>query len=509
MITTSIDNKMSFKRFLQVFVQNLLLLAVICQSDQPKEKIIFIDEIIRHGARASISSMGRTTDWISQYGFQELTTTGMRMHYIAGKDLKNAYPDIFDHNFKNDELWVRSTGYNRTIQSAMAHQYGIFNEFQSIDIPFDPKDPKNLPQGGNLRSDITWESITSKTALNINYNGIPIRAPDKNFNDPFLKGDDSCLLARKNSVPITEARVRELNSSRYLQDPIERAFTKFNLSDKMIETYGHNLTNSFLVADFFISDVANNPKPLLNLLNYEDMNLYKKMEKIYTLGMTEQVRDPKFQQVIVTDYMLGIKHNLNTKADAYLTDTPEINLKKYELLSAHDSTILQTLYAAKLWDQDCQWNEFKSEKDGNCNLYPPLASSLLFELVDTDISKKKLKVRVNLNGKYLNWCKLKDDNISGKWDCDLEAFNQSVTDMIYKGDWKNACNGGDQPESDDHFMSYDAQMITCVVCVCLLVLLFVCLLCLFVKLQKGNKKMRLVQQSQSGEYSDEYVKHHG
>jgi len=67
------------------------------------------------------------------------------MHYVAGKNIALNYPDIFTGILGPEEIWVRSTGYNRTIQSAMGHLYGAFEDFKSTDVPFEKNNEKLQP----------------------------------------------------------------------------------------------------------------------------------------------------------------------------------------------------------------------------------------------------------------------------------------------------------------------------------------------------------------------------
>ncbi len=69
----------------------------------------------------------------------------MREQYMLGKQIALKYHEIFDHPFQLNELWVRATGFNRTIQSASSHLSGTFDEFKAKPLDFKPNDPKILP----------------------------------------------------------------------------------------------------------------------------------------------------------------------------------------------------------------------------------------------------------------------------------------------------------------------------------------------------------------------------
>ena len=92
------------------------------------EKYIFLEEITRHGTRTAFSKL-IPRDWMKPYGIGELTAPGFRQHWVLGNALREKYSSVFDHRFKLAEISSRSTGFDRTIQSANAHLEGIFSLF--------------------------------------------------------------------------------------------------------------------------------------------------------------------------------------------------------------------------------------------------------------------------------------------------------------------------------------------------------------------------------------------
>lgn len=115
---------------------SLLCLSIIISSLKASENIEMIIELTRHGSRAP-SDSGFTAPWIQEVGDGELTTVGQRQHYYLGLNLRNQYPSFFTgKEFKPNEFWVRSTPYNRTIESAFSHIIGLFDMFDAKDLEF-------------------------------------------------------------------------------------------------------------------------------------------------------------------------------------------------------------------------------------------------------------------------------------------------------------------------------------------------------------------------------------
>lgn len=212
------------------------------------------------------------------------------------------------------------------------------------------------------------------------------------------------------------------------------------------------MMDAFLIADFFISDVAISDKPLLEIDDPTDKVLYNKLQKIYTFAMTKYYYNDTHLKTTIFGFMTYLKVQQKKIADAYKSDLLEKDYLKYILLSAHDSTILTVFLARGIWNKYCYDLEFLDGKAvEDCYLYPPLASSLIFELVDidTDNQNRLVKVRVNYNGNYQNWCNLSDmKNFSGKWDCEVNYFIKSIDKLLIK-DFDEACSGSGAEKKED------------------------------------------------------------
>ena len=93
-------------------------------------KVIFVFEIFRHGARSpSIIDENDLDLYGEQWnGMQELTNSGLRQQYLLGYYIRNKYPDLINYEkYSPKDIEVISTLRNRTIMSARAQLNGIFN----------------------------------------------------------------------------------------------------------------------------------------------------------------------------------------------------------------------------------------------------------------------------------------------------------------------------------------------------------------------------------------------
>jgi hypothetical protein len=85
------------------------------------DQLHVVQEIVRHGARApSSSNVG-----FSVYG-GELTPQGMRQRYLLGQLNRQRYIDEYELLSTKEEIFVQTTSYDRTFQSAFSELMGMF-----------------------------------------------------------------------------------------------------------------------------------------------------------------------------------------------------------------------------------------------------------------------------------------------------------------------------------------------------------------------------------------------
>lgn len=81
----------------------------------------FVQEVVRHGARAPSSS---------STGFEvfagELTASGMRQRYLLGHFNRERYVNKYEFLNYKEELYVQTTSYDRTFQSGFSELMGLF-----------------------------------------------------------------------------------------------------------------------------------------------------------------------------------------------------------------------------------------------------------------------------------------------------------------------------------------------------------------------------------------------
>ncbi|CAJ0605937.1 unnamed protein product [Cylicocyclus nassatus] len=137
-----------------LLVYHTLLHTGLCLSDAEMD-LLFVHVIWRHGDRSPLRTF--PSDPIQEDfwkfgggGFGELSPLGMKQHYNLGKQIRRRYVDtkFLSKRYSAREIYVRSSDFNRTINSAMSNLIGMYgfnhnDSVKGVDYP----DVKGWPDG--------------------------------------------------------------------------------------------------------------------------------------------------------------------------------------------------------------------------------------------------------------------------------------------------------------------------------------------------------------------------
>lgn len=103
-----------------------MLACMTLSFSLPDEKMLFVFEVVRHGARAPIIDM-----FLDEFKVAEgqLTAEGMRQRYLLGRSSRQRYTEEFEFlspNYVPGEVFVQSTDVNRTLTSGYSELMGIY-----------------------------------------------------------------------------------------------------------------------------------------------------------------------------------------------------------------------------------------------------------------------------------------------------------------------------------------------------------------------------------------------
>ncbi|XP_077115806.1 testicular acid phosphatase homolog isoform X2 [Ranitomeya variabilis] len=113
--------------------------------------LTFVVVVYRHGDRSPLDTYPTDPykDTVWDNGLQQLTQVGIRQQYELGKYLRMRYEQFLSPTYKKEEIYVRSTDYDRTLMSAQANLAGLYppNGTQQWhpDIPWQPIPVHTVP----------------------------------------------------------------------------------------------------------------------------------------------------------------------------------------------------------------------------------------------------------------------------------------------------------------------------------------------------------------------------
>lgn len=115
----------------------VLLFASLYNAQEPK--LIFVQQVFRHGARYPIypKPEDHSNFASKQHAVGELTSQGKAMHYMLGQLLYNEYWEkLFGTNkvYNQSKFYFKSTDVNRTIESIQSQLMGIFENIELVNI---------------------------------------------------------------------------------------------------------------------------------------------------------------------------------------------------------------------------------------------------------------------------------------------------------------------------------------------------------------------------------------
>lgn len=190
-------------------------------------ELIFVAEVSRHGARSPTKLYDFNKEHWDENMLGELTSVGMRQHFLIGKELSSRYVkqlSLLSESLDSTQIYARSTDYNRTLQSAYSQLSGLYP----------PKTGPKIPQRSyflppmKVSSFNEYDEELGGAAIIDLIQPVPIHS-EKSKNDHLLHGYDKDACPRiaqieeslRNSVTFTNKEQQWASFFKQVKDTLK------------------------------------------------------------------------------------------------------------------------------------------------------------------------------------------------------------------------------------------------------------------------------------------------
>lgn len=396
----------------------LLLAATIMASHIAPQhsgyKVDQITEFVRHGARTTYNSLLKTN--ITQLlGQSELTPNGIIMHYILGRDLRRAYPEIFKAKLTNDQVNIYVSPIARCIQSAVSQLLGLFPNREA---------ESTLSEEGYLPPFTTIKrmSESSDNQGSFNYGPFPLKLFTPATNTVFSSymgfvcpNSD----AYRKEAYLKKASQYEAESNK-LSDLVKAAGFDPNV---LVNSTHFSLEQLTLIYDE-LEGFKNFYKKFIPGFNND---LYLKLMRAASFYYVIWYGDEKFTRLVTSNAAKAILKGLEDRVNG--------GQVKFNMYTGHNSNMNAFALQLGLISEQCTLDQWRiGNNHENCLPIPAYASNYIFELNKKD---GEYFVRTLIDGKPRKIC----DQNQDEFYCAFSDFKKVFEEKLFYnyGDFAQFC----------------------------------------------------------------------
>lgn len=418
-----------------------LLFLSLLNLISPAQKLLFVYEHVRHGARGPIFHSSKK--YIDQYGTDwgcsgELTWVGHRQHYVIGVRNRQRYSSLLDfNNYDPKQLEVKSTPVNRVVESIESELLAMFLPGTGKVLNDDEKKFAVPPGAEKLPPEVMKEISELKDNAVANRNTmIPIKI------EGYRKLDANNCPYFPTHMAKHEKQVEKQIIAPFLNDFDKRYGNQlakyFNESS---HSFMHNLGNICGKTENFIANIYNGNK-LKDFFDKTAINLNEYLpycDKTKLLRLYHHDCDEKTGTMSSSYHMRNILNYMQNRIE----HEDEINYAypKMVMQGGHDTTV-NTM------------QQFMKNAFGVEIINVKFAGNLFFELYkDTETGKYSVKYIVDMEEKFTmdyedfkllvekklvsedeihEWCHKKGDEVYENYYKDSEYLTEDEDDLRHQ-----------------------------------------------------------------------------
>ena len=352
-------------------IMNILkiFLILIVKTIQ-EEKILFAFQMNNNGARSPNYGVNNEIDFFKEkwYGNNELSIIGKRQLYLSGIKARKRYINkLIQETYNPQDILIKSTDYNHTIESIYSFLQGLYQYGQNIsNININKKEIIYPP---NKKYKEHFDKILKEYNMENNINALPYGISIQPIHIFYKPNNDFQLLNENKCKGINEIieqynkRIEIKEFVNNLSDDVKDMFKKLENSPNIDFLYNYN--NLYKYSDSFVCDyfdvrnfdnlkkdliIENNFENLLNELNIisndflsKDYILKYNLSEINIVDSSQTLKD-------IIYWMDQTINNIKNNSNKYL---------KYVIYSSDDSS-KGTLegFISKLFNKNINYSNF-------------------------------------------------------------------------------------------------------------------------------------------------------
>jgi len=390
----------------------LLLVTFIFANSSLQQEIfqtVQISEFMRHGARTtwrSVLNMPLT----SQLGLGNLTSNGMRMHFLLGSQLRKNYPSIFSQSFTNFDIDLFTSSNVRTISSLQSHMLGMFPLGVGEELTVDTNSKFAVPPFKGAQS-----ALTNSSALPRAYRPLPYQ---------ILSLDQDYLFMPNMYAYCAKANQLVINQRQAIYSKYQPLFS--DLSNQ-VAAAGYDSKKYVGTTEWSLDDLSQVHDEFNSYKNYFGKlpdgvsdELFKKLFQASNVNFPILQPDDRAKRALAD----GMARNVVQGMEDFITGKLK---RKVRVFSGHDTGLYSHYLLLNLTDLQCNLDIFtKGQASRPCEESPEFASSFLYEL-NQKTGTQDYYVRTLLSGKPIVIC----DQNEQQYYCKYDLFKKTLSEKLF------------------------------------------------------------------------------